>query len=169
MSNMHTVNSLFEEACRDAVQEMLDNDIPVRNLMHKYVGEPILYEYAYDKKINNGKGRTDIILWIHYKNRVETVGIECKTGMRDLTSGYGLNFDCDINYIIFPQDASEYIADWQCKIDKERIEKYLFEKKISGIGILMLDKSRKIKMLKRSARRDKAFGYLGICTEIGDY
>lgn len=166
---MHTTKSLFEGACRDAVQEMLGNDIPVRNQMHKYMGEPILYEYAYDRKINNGKGRTDIFLRIHYKNRVETVGIECKTGMRDLTSGNGLNFDSDINYIIFPQDASEYIADWQWKIDEERIENYLFEKKIFGIGILMLDKSRKIKMLKRSARRDEAFGYLGICTEIGDY
>lgn len=161
--------SLFEETCRKAVLRTLDNNIPVRNLQHKYSEDYIFARYAFDHKINNKcKGRVDIGIILEYPSRTETICIECKSGVRDLQSGCGLNFCGDINYIIYPKDAGMYIQDnWG--LSEERIESYLFEKRIFGIGILELDEDEKIRFVKRAYRQNDPFGYLGLCTEFGDY
>lgn len=109
---MHTVNSRFEDCCRRAVLNTLDSGIPVRRLQHKYTGVPVNILYGFDTKVSNrSNGRCDIVVWLEYENRKETICIECKSGMRDLKSGYGLNFDGDINYILYPKSASRFIQD----------------------------------------------------------
>lgn len=165
------VNSLFEQNCRYAVLQTLKNGIPVRNRMHKNTGLPTEVFYAFDCKVNNkSKGRCDIVLWLEYPKFKQTICIECKSGMRDLKSGYGLNFDSEINYIIYPKMASKFISDWSWNFDEDKITKYLWEKKLTGIGILELDENNKIRLVKRAYNKDdQEFAHLGLGTEFGDY
>ena len=167
---MHTVNSKFEEHCRKAVIDVLNHGIPVRNLQHKYSGKPINMLYGFDTKVDNASnGRCDIVLLVEYENWKETICIECKSGMRDLKSGHGLNFDGNINYILYPKSASRFIQDGYWDLNENKIEKYFRQKGIDGVGILELDDHDKIRFVKRPKRKGESLGWLGIGTEFGDY
>lgn len=164
------VNSIYEEQCRTSVLNTLGRGIPVRALQHEYCGRPKSVMYGFDTRVDcKSKGRCDIVLWLEYEGYKETICIECKTGMRDLKSGYGLNFDGDINYILYPKTASRFIRDGYWDLNANKIEEYLWQKKIFGVGILELDDHDRIRFVKRANRVHKPFGYLGICTEFGDY
>lgn len=164
------VNSSFELHCRQAVLNTLNSGIPVRKLQHKYNGEPIKIIYGFDTKTNrDSNGRCDIVLWIEYEHRKETICIECKSGMRDLKSGYGLNFDGDINYILYPKNASRFIQDGYWGLNKDKIEKVFWQNGIRGVGILELDDQDKIRFVKRPYRKIGTFDFMGLATEFGDY
>ncbi len=167
---MHTVNSRFEEHCRKAVLDTLNSGIPIRSLQHKYSGKPTRILYGFDTKAyHSSNGRCDIVIWIEYENRKETICIECKSGMRDLKSGYGLNFDGDINYILYPKSAGRFIQDGYWCLNKNKIEKFFQQKKIYGVGILELDDLDNIRFVKRPYRKGSPLDWMGLCTEFGDY
>lgn len=99
-------------------------------------------------------GRVDLYLEIFdpddKKSPRYRFSFEMKTSTTDLASGYGLNFEAENNFIVYPRNHLEYTCSG-ASLDREYLESFLHSIGCDYVGILCVEDDKSITVERKAA------------------